>query len=132
MKKLGATFHGELCSAGLNELPISWQEDGLINGLERLSAEQQAALDAVVAAHEPDQPVALPVIEQIKALEASLENDIAKATRQMLIAAKLREAKDEGQSHDDLLKTDGVYRRMVYVEALIVPLREQMRGKGKT
>lgn len=54
MDRLGPTFAEELWAAGLGGLPFSWGDDGVISGREHLSMEQNAALDAVVAAHRPD------------------------------------------------------------------------------
>jgi len=52
MKNLGQTFGEELIAAGLGGLPFSWGEDGKIEGREKLTKEQNAALDAVLAAHD--------------------------------------------------------------------------------
>jgi hypothetical protein len=58
MKPLGPTFGGELAAAGLDGLPFSWGSDGSFCGVERLSPEDYAKLQAVVAAHDPTkQPV---------------------------------------------------------------------------
>jgi hypothetical protein len=52
----GLTFGDELAAAGLAGLPFSWGEDGSIFGREKLTPEQNARLDAVIAAHKPDAP----------------------------------------------------------------------------
>ncbi len=49
----GPTFADELDAAGLAGIPISWGDSGEIFGRDRLTADQAAALDAVVAAHDP-------------------------------------------------------------------------------
>ncbi len=56
-KKLGPTFGAEMAAAGLTGLPISWSEDGSINGRDSLSEEQNILLDAVVASHDPARSV---------------------------------------------------------------------------
>jgi hypothetical protein len=52
-KALAPSFGGELTAAGLGGLPLIWGSDGKISGRDNLSAEQNAALDAVIAAHDP-------------------------------------------------------------------------------
>ena len=51
-KQIGRSFGEELIAAGLNELPISWTSAGEFTGREELTAEQNSALDAVIAAHD--------------------------------------------------------------------------------
>lgn len=55
-RRIGPYFGDELAAAGLAGLPISWGEDGIVTGRELLMAPQQAALDAVIAAHDPQRP----------------------------------------------------------------------------
>src|SRR5947207_10084995 len=51
----GPTFASELVAAGLGGLPIVWHRDkGIIEGRDALTAAQQAALDQVVAQHDPN------------------------------------------------------------------------------
>lgn len=50
---IGPTFGDELIAAGLGGLPIAWSPDGRIAGREKLTAAQNTALDAVIAAHDP-------------------------------------------------------------------------------
>ena len=52
MRVLGPTFGDELTAAGLGGLPLVWFADGTISGRERLTPDQAAALDAVIAAHD--------------------------------------------------------------------------------
>lgn len=56
MKRLGSTFGDEIHEAGLAGLPFAWGADGDIHGRENLTDEQNATLDAVIAAHDPDAP----------------------------------------------------------------------------
>jgi hypothetical protein len=60
--KFGPAFVDELFAAGLGGLPFSWSaETGEITGRENLTAQQNAALDAVIAAHDPTkQPIVVP------------------------------------------------------------------------
>jgi hypothetical protein len=53
-KPLGPNFGGELIAAGLGGLPIAWAPDGGISGRGNLTPEQNAMLDAAIAAHDPD------------------------------------------------------------------------------
>lgn len=53
MNAIGPCFSEELAAAGLTGLPFTWGEDGSIEGRENLTQEQNLALDAVVAAHDP-------------------------------------------------------------------------------
>jgi hypothetical protein len=50
---IGPTFGAEVLAAGLGGLPFAWGEDGAISGRENLTAGQNAALDAALAAHDP-------------------------------------------------------------------------------
>ena len=50
---IGPTFGDEVIAAGLGGLPFSWLPDGTIVGRDRLTAAQNAALDQVIAAHNP-------------------------------------------------------------------------------
>lgn len=56
MKKLGPSFGDEVIAAGLGGLPFSWGDDGDIQGRENLTLQQNAVLDALVEAHDPDAP----------------------------------------------------------------------------
>ena len=58
---LGPTFEKELSAAGLHGLPFSWGADGVIVGRDDLTEEQNAALDAVIAAHDPEASPTAPV-----------------------------------------------------------------------
>lgn len=62
---IGPTFAAELAAAGLAGLPITWTAAGTIIGRDALTGPQNAALDAVIAAHDPEaapveEPAALP------------------------------------------------------------------------
>jgi len=52
-KSIGQHFAAELEAAGLGGLPISWTAAGVVTGRELLTAPQRTALDAVIAAHDP-------------------------------------------------------------------------------
>lgn len=54
---IGPTFGLELERAGMPTLPISWQADGTICGRENLTEQENATLDAVIAAHDPKKTV---------------------------------------------------------------------------
>ena len=54
MKRIGPTFGDEILAAGLHGLPFAWGEDGDFCGRENLSPAENATLDAVIAAHNPD------------------------------------------------------------------------------
>src|SRR5262245_35699982 len=51
---IGPNFIYELQAAGLAALPIAWDAEGTIHGREALTAAQNRALDAVLAAHDPN------------------------------------------------------------------------------
>lgn len=68
MNAFGPTFANEIHAAGLGGLPFSWDpESGAVNGRENLTAAENAALDAVIAAHDPTKlaPVIHPVDERM-------------------------------------------------------------------
>lgn len=50
---IGPNFGEEVIAAGLGGLPFTWGEDGEIAGREELTDDQNAALDDVIAAHDP-------------------------------------------------------------------------------
>ncbi|WP_445486916.1 hypothetical protein [Rhodopseudomonas sp. RCAM05734] len=54
MSRIGPTFAEEIVAAGLAKLPISWTDAGEIHGYDDLDPDDRAALDAVMAAHDPD------------------------------------------------------------------------------
>lgn len=49
---IGPTFAAEIEAAGLLGLPFAWSPEGVTYD-DRLTAEQRAAIEAVVAAHDP-------------------------------------------------------------------------------
>jgi hypothetical protein len=51
---IGPKFADEVRAAGLGGLTFSWSPDGTIFGRESLTPEQDATLDAVLAAHDPE------------------------------------------------------------------------------
>ena len=51
---IGPTFAAEIKAAGLQGLPFAWGNDGSIAGRENLTPAQNAALDNVLAAHDPN------------------------------------------------------------------------------
>lgn len=53
MKKLGKLFGAELVAAGCND-SVAWTDDGTILGWDEMSAQKQAAIQAVIDAHDPD------------------------------------------------------------------------------
>ncbi len=73
------TFTEEVRQAGLIGLPFAWGEDGQISGRENLTAEQNATLDAVIAAHDPTrrQPHYVSKITIIRRLQAAGKFDAA-------------------------------------------------------
>lgn len=52
--KIGENFPNELNKADLQGLPIVWTDSGIISGRESLTAAQDAALQGVLDAHDPD------------------------------------------------------------------------------
>ncbi|MBV2160252.1 hypothetical protein [Achromobacter denitrificans] len=80
-KKIGPSFVAELNSAQLLGLPFSWSEnginfgdithlDGTVTVNEALSPEQRAAIEAVVAAHDPTAPAPVVVPEAVTKYQA--------------------------------------------------------------
>lgn len=53
MSAFGPTFDNEIATAGLIGAPFAWNSDGTVSGRENLTDAQNAALDAVIAAHDP-------------------------------------------------------------------------------
>ena len=50
---IGPSFHEELEAAGLGDVPVGWGSDGQMD-YSRCSAEQEALVEAVLAAHNPN------------------------------------------------------------------------------
>ena len=73
-KPLGPNFGGELIAAGLGGLPIAWAPDGGISGRGNLTPEQNAMLDAAIAAHDPDArpPALVPCERRVRIDHADL------------------------------------------------------------
>lgn len=58
---IGAHFGDEVIAAGLGGLPFAWNPDGEFFGRENLSPAQNAQLDALILAHDPNNvPVKIP------------------------------------------------------------------------
>lgn len=71
---IGLTFADELAAAGLGDVPISWDaETGVVSGWEHLTAQQNTALNTVIAVHDPT----------VKPVPASIEAWRVKAQLQM-------------------------------------------------
>jgi len=76
MKQIGSNFYHELNAAGLASLPFTWSENGELSfplddkgnlDTDRITKAQQKAILAVLDAHDH---TVVPVVDQIKALEA--------------------------------------------------------------
>ncbi|MGE0024329.1 MAG: hypothetical protein AB7S70_11940 [Hyphomicrobium sp.] len=82
-KHLGPTFaDAVVASELLRGAPFTWGSDGDIGGRETLTTEQNAALDALIAAHDPDAPVvpqAVTPYQARRALDAAGLRDAAEA-----------------------------------------------------
>lgn len=74
----GPTFGDEVIAAGLGGLPFAWSETE-IYGRENLTAEQNADLDAVIAAHDPTKTVYVPPVN-MKPLDIKTTAEILGAT----------------------------------------------------
>lgn len=66
----GPSFESELAAAGLLGLPFVWYPDGTLSYGDDLTPEQRAALDAVVAAHDPAAPAPAVVPEMVTKYQA--------------------------------------------------------------
>lgn len=66
----GPSFESELASAGLLGLPFVWYPGGIVSYGDELTAEQRAAVDAVVAAHDPTAPAPSVVPETVTKYQA--------------------------------------------------------------
>lgn len=68
----GPSFESELAAAGLLGLPFVWYADGTVSYGDDLTAEQRAALDTVVAAHDPTAPAPVVVPEIVTKYQACI------------------------------------------------------------
>jgi hypothetical protein len=55
MARIGPKFSEDIRAAGLAGLPFAWTEDGITYG-STLTPEQRAAIEAVLASHNPQAP----------------------------------------------------------------------------
>lgn len=69
-KQLGPLFGAELAAAVPGGLPITWSPDGDFYGRDKLTAEQNATLDAVIAAHDPSKTVVPTIISDRQFFQA--------------------------------------------------------------
>lgn len=60
-------FYQQLVAAGLGNLPITWADDGTITGRDNLTDAQAAALDEVIAAHDPAAAAVMLAWESLRA-----------------------------------------------------------------
>lgn len=88
--KIGPTFGAEVIAAGLGGLPFSWIPDGAISGRRALSKEQNAALDAVIAAHDPTKPLPRPKSPEERLLDALIAEGVEPAEKREAIALRLK------------------------------------------
>ena len=73
----GMNFGNECIAAGLGGLAFSWEPDtGTFYGRENLTDEQNATLNSVVAAHDPNTPLPDP-IRDLMGQVASLQEQLA-------------------------------------------------------
>lgn len=99
----GPSFVSELTAAGLLGLPFVWYPDGTVSYGDDLTGEQKAALDAVVAAHDPETPApsSVPlVVSRFQGREAMWQTPHGETT--------LFEAAEAIINHQD---TPGMYKR---------------------
>lgn len=90
---IGPTFARELAAAGLAGIPIAWGSDGAIVGRESLTPQQAAALEAVLAAHDPTRQMAPASVSRLQARVAlhragllpQIETAIAQANGELQI-----------------------------------------------
>ncbi len=107
MKPIGPTFGDELAAAGLSGLPFAWGDEGVISGRERLTPEQNAALDAVLAAHAHDRVTPADVKEEaqrrIIALTgaSTLEACLIKQLNASMRAIELNDKRTSGATLND-------------------------------
>ncbi len=131
MKAIGPTFPHELKAANLLGLPFSWAEGGHLRFDESMTPEQVAAVQAVYAAHDPEAPQPASALEQIRAIEAPLDDDFKKITRQFMLGymaeavKKLQPSATTEQIHAHLYSKNKSYRLMYDMEQAIAPLRGQ-------
>ncbi|MGE0022748.1 MAG: hypothetical protein AB7S70_03850 [Hyphomicrobium sp.] len=81
-RPLGPAFADAVVASELRGASFTWGSDGDISGRETLTAEQSAALDALIAAHDPDAPVVPQVVtpyQARRALNAAGLRDAAEA-----------------------------------------------------
>jgi hypothetical protein len=69
--KIGLNFGNELLATGQGDMPISWNSEGEFFGREKLTPEQNAILDEVIANHDPETP--LPSANPFAELRAEIE-----------------------------------------------------------
>lgn len=63
--RIGPTLQGELEAAGITQVPMVWDNDGVTFG-EAATAKERAAVHAVLALHNPDKPDVTGEIEKIE------------------------------------------------------------------
>jgi hypothetical protein len=106
--RFGPTFGDEVIAAGLGGLPFSWCDDGTINGRDALTEEQNAELDAVVAAHDPTKQVRTTTVlsqdlmaQFTPADVAAIQTAISSDTSKMLLWYSLLAQRDPMHVNND-------------------------------
>jgi hypothetical protein len=100
MKPIGPTFSAELEAAGLLRLPIAWGDDGVIHFGEGVTPEQQAAVEAVYEAHNPDALVAPAAVERAN---VTATTDRTRADALAVIERKIAAGAPQAEINTDLL-----------------------------
>lgn len=75
---IGPTFGKELEQAGLSGLSFAWSDDGTLNYSKEITPEQKAAIEAVLAAHNPNNQLpASPSVEGMQQQLAAMQEQLA-------------------------------------------------------
>jgi hypothetical protein len=111
---LGPSFAGEITAAGLAGLPFAWNADGTITGRGNLTAQQNATLDAVIAAHDPTKPA---VPASVTAAQARLALNAAgkRAAVEAVVAAATQDIKDYWQYSSNIDRQHPVILQMAAI-----------------
>lgn len=86
---IGPRFAQDLRAAGLAGVAISWSTDGTVTGVEDLPAGQRAAVEAVLAAHDPRTAADPTPAEQARAQRRA---DLDRAVAEPGVSPRLRAA----------------------------------------
>lgn len=90
-KRIGPAFASEFVASGIGDVAgFSWGADGSLYGIENMTDAQLAALDALLAAHDPDAMPSPARSAEERLLDALVAEGVVPSAKQRAVLDRLR------------------------------------------